>query len=90
MHLPCTIYHILRFVFTNVDAIDTKQCAEQMTWWIGRKVDDAHERMTVFDTKPFIKIMDGGYFDEVDLQCHKRVLPIICEPAAVADISTQF
>lgn len=21
---------------------------------------------------------DGGYFDEVDLQCHKRVLPIIC------------
>lgn len=33
---------------------------------------------------------DGGYFDEVDLQCHKRVLPIICEPAAVADISTQF
>lgn len=33
---------------------------------------------------------DGGYFDEVDLQCHKRVLPIICEPAAVAGISTQF
>lgn len=33
---------------------------------------------------------DGGYFDEVDLRCHKRVLPIICEPAAVAGISTQF
>ena len=46
-----TVNDILRLVLTDVNAIHTKQCTEQMPWRMSRKIYHAYERMLVFDTQ---------------------------------------